>query len=67
LKKDFAMSSKDYKPWWMKVSDYATPAEREEFIRGVGGAKPGMDKGILYALIAGYVGGTIARRTGNKK
>jgi hypothetical protein len=51
----------------MKVSDYATPAERAEFIRGIGGAKPGMDKGILYAVIAGYVGGTIAKRTGNKK
>jgi hypothetical protein len=66
LKKDFAMSS-NWKPWWEKVSELS-PSEAKEFIRGVGGAKPNtMGETILLSIIAGYVGGTVAKRTGNKK
>lgn len=62
------MSSKDWKPWWEKVGDFDSAAERTEFMRGVGGAKPNSAaKSILYAVIAGYVGGRIAQRESDKK
>ena len=62
------MSSKDYKPWWERVGDLHTAAEQEEFIRGVGGAKkPSFGENVILSLIAGYVGGKIAQRTGKKK
>lgn len=62
------MSSKDWKPWWARVADISDPREREEFIRGVGGAKrPSFGEQVILSMIAGYVGGKIAERTGNKK
>jgi hypothetical protein len=61
------MSSKDWKPWWIKIADVA-PHEREEFMRGAGGAsKSSPGASLLYAVVAGYVGGKIAQRTGDKK
>jgi hypothetical protein len=62
------MSSKGWKPWWEKVGDLDSAAERTEFMRGIGGAKPDTAaKNILYAVIAGYVGGRIAQRKSDKK
>ena len=43
-----------------------TQSEKEEFIRGLMGKKP-QKTDYLYALIAGYVGGKIAERTGKNK
>jgi hypothetical protein len=61
------MSSTGSQPWWVKIADVA-PHEREEFMRGAGGAsKTTAGASILYALVAGYVGGKIAQRTGDKK
>ena len=61
------MSSKDWKPWWERVADL--PAhEQYEFMRGAGGAaKPTFGQTVLFSLIAGYVGGKVAQRTGDKK
>jgi hypothetical protein len=64
------MSSKDWKPWWERAADIHNPQERQEFIRAVGGAtKPTSTFGhdLLLSIIAGYVGGKVAQRTGNKK
>ena len=58
------MSSKDWKPWWEKISDYDTPHEKEEFMRGMVGAKPRGPQisasNIFLGLLAGYVGGKAA-------
>jgi hypothetical protein len=54
--------SSDYKPWWEKMAELSTPAEKENFLRGVGGASANGGSKILYAIIAGYVGGKIAQR-----
>lgn len=51
-----------YRPWYERVSDYGTQHEREEFIRGVFGFRPKEKQPIVAALIAGYIGGTIATR-----
>jgi hypothetical protein len=48
------------------MAELSTPAEKEEFLRGIGGAKPNSGSGILYAIIAGYVGGKIAQRKPKK-
>jgi hypothetical protein len=61
----FAMSSKDWKPWWEKMADLDTAAEKEEFLRGVGGGKPrkpstGVST-LLLGVLAGYIGGKIAQ------
>jgi hypothetical protein len=62
------MSSKDWKPWWERVGDIPNPQERREFIRAVGGAiKPTFGQEVLLSIIAGYVGGKIAQRTGDEK
>jgi hypothetical protein len=62
------MSSKDWKPWWEKVADISDPRERQEFIRGVGGAKnTTFGTQVILSLIAGYVGGKVAGRTGRDK
>lgn len=62
------MSSKDWKPWWEKVADINDPNERQEFMRGVGGAsKTTFGTQVILALIAGYVGGKVAERTGKDK
>jgi hypothetical protein len=62
------MSSKDWKPWYVRVGDISDPREREEFMRGIGGAsKPTYGQNLLFALVAGYVGGKLAERTGKKK
>jgi hypothetical protein len=62
------MSSKDWKPWWAKVADIDDPREKEEFMRGVGGAKKTtFGSQVLLSLIAGYVGGKVAERTGKNK
>lgn len=59
--------SSSSKPWWEKIREFNTPAEKEEFLRGVGGAsKPNNDSNLLYAIIAGYVGGRIAQRKSSK-
>lgn len=50
------------KPWWEKMTELSTPAEKEEFLRGLGGAPARNGTGILYAIIAGYVGGRAAQR-----
>lgn len=61
----FAMSSKDWKPWWEKVADLDTSAEREEFLRGVGGGKPKAPRlgtsSLLLGVLAGYIGGKAAQ------
>lgn len=44
----------------------ANPPEREEFIKGLLGASPIHKRDVLLAIIAGYVGGKIVKRTGNK-
>ena len=59
LTKEIAMA---YRPWYERVSDYGTQHEREEFIRGVFGFRPKEKQPIVAALIAGYIGGTIATR-----
>lgn len=58
----------NWKPWWQQVGELSTRAEQEEFIRGIGGAKKsGVSENILLTLLAGYVGGKIAQRTGRNK
>lgn len=61
------MSANNWSPWWQQVGNKSAN-EREEFVRGVFG-KPAKSnsENILLALIAGYVGGRIAKRTGNDK
>jgi len=44
------------------MTELSTPAEKEEFLRGLGGAPARNGTGILYAIIAGYVGGRAAQR-----
>lgn len=62
------MSSKDWKPWWERIADIPNPQEQKEFMRAVGGAmKPTVGDTILLSILAGYVGGKVAQRTGKKK
>lgn len=62
------MSNNNYRPWWEKVGEFNTPAEKEEFIRGLSGiTKPTGTGGVILAILAGYVGGKIAQRTGKNK
>jgi hypothetical protein len=59
--------SSSSKPWWEKITEFNTPAEKEEFLKGIGGAKPSSpSSNIIYAIIAGYVGGRIAQRKSSK-
>ena len=57
------MPSKNWKPWWEKVGEFDTPAEREEFMRGIAGGRPKSIKGsdILIGIVAGYIGGKISQ------
>jgi hypothetical protein len=50
------------KPWWEKMAQLSTQAEKEQFLRGVGGASAQSGSGILFTIIAGYVGGRLAER-----
>lgn len=62
------MANNGWEPWYVKVGKIDNPHERREFIRGVGGAvRPTFGQNILYALIAGYVGGKVAQRKSDKK
>jgi hypothetical protein len=62
------MSSNGPKPWYVRAAEMSDPREREEFIRGIGGAKTNtFGHDLLLALVAGYVGGKIAQRGGDKK
>ena len=62
------MSSKDWKPWWERIADIPNPQEQKEFMRAAGGAmKPTFGQNLLFSLVAGYVGGKVAQRTGDKK
>jgi hypothetical protein len=56
----------EYRFWWEKVADYDSKEERENFIKGVMGAKPQQNAQIVQAVIAGYVAGRIAK-SGRKK
>jgi hypothetical protein len=58
--------SSNYKPWWEKMAELSTPAEREEFLKGVGGAPAQSGTGILFAIIAGYLGGKVTQRKPGK-
>lgn len=60
--------SKEWKPWWEKVSDFDTFQEKEQFIRGIAGAKPDNNKAstILFGLVAGYLGGKAAQSKDKK-
>jgi hypothetical protein len=55
--------SKNWKPWWEKVGELDTAHEREEFMRGVGGKRPlgNAASAVLMGVIAGYIGGRVAR------
>ena len=55
------MPADNWMPWVNNHED----KERQEFIYGALGRKVDK-KNILYALIAGYVGGKIAKRMDNK-
>jgi len=55
-----------YRPWYEKMADIDSANEREEFIRGVFGFRPREKQPIVAALIAGYIGGTIATRNQRK-
>lgn len=58
------MPSNNWNVWWQATSGQS-PDEKEEFIRGIfGETKPVSKKDVLFAIVAGYVGGRIARRTG---
>jgi hypothetical protein len=61
------MTSSNWKPWWEQIAELNTMHEKEEFLRGIGGGKPSNGQNILYALLAGYVGGKVAQRTGKWK
>jgi hypothetical protein len=63
LTKELAMA---YRPWYEKMADIDSANEREEFIRGVFGFRPREKQPIVAALIAGYIGGTIATRNQRK-
>jgi hypothetical protein len=56
----------NWKPWWEKVADFDTQYEREQFVRGIAGARPSYKKDILFGLIAGYVGGKAAQPKDSK-
>jgi hypothetical protein len=62
------MPSKNWKPWWEKVGEFDSAHEREEFMRGVGGKRPmsNATSTILMGVIAGYIGGKVARPKGKK-
>ena len=54
--KEFAMSSKEIKPWWERVNDYYLFEERQEFTRGAVGYRPNnRQESMMAQLIAGYV------------
>jgi hypothetical protein len=59
------MSSYGWKPWWEKIGEFDTAAEKEEFLRGVGGGKPKKPHSgvstLLLGVLAGYVGGKISQ------
>jgi hypothetical protein len=58
------VDSSNWKPWWKRISEFDTPHEKAEFMRGVAGAKPSGQmtntSAILLGLVAGYVGGKAA-------
>lgn len=54
-------------PWYVKIVELDTQAERDNFMRGVFGFRPKEDKSIVAALIAGYVGGKVASKAKKKK
>lgn len=63
------MSSKDWKPWYEKVADFDTPAEKEEFMKGIAGKGSGTSistSNLLLGLLAGYVGGKAAKSKDKK-
>lgn len=53
------MSASSWRPWWVKVAELDSAAEREEFMRGV---VPGFKKtpeskhsNLVFGLVAGYL------------
>ena len=65
LDRGYAMSEPNFLPWWKKQADKQAEEAAAQFY---GGAKRSFQStDILFAIIAGYVGGKIAERTGKKK
>jgi len=52
-------------PWYTQVAEMNNQHEREEFMRGVFGFRPKEKQPIFAALLAGYIGGKVAK--GKKK
>lgn len=50
-----------WKPWYKQVAEMNDHNERQEFIKGVFGYRPSNKQPIVAALIAGYVGGKVAK------
>lgn len=59
------MSEPNFLPWWKKAADKQAEEAAKQFYGGAQNSMPGKD--ILFAIIAGYVGGRIANRTGKNK
>jgi hypothetical protein len=61
------MPANNWNVWWQATNTPQTN-EQEEFVRGIfGGGQPISKNDVIFSIIAGYVGGRIAQRTGNDK
>ena len=50
-----------WKPWYKQAAEMENAVEREEFIKGVFGFRPKEKQPILAMLVAGYIGGKVAK------
>lgn len=50
-----------HKPWYEQVAEIENQREREEFMRGMFGFRPKEKQPILAMLVAGYIGGKVAK------
>lgn len=55
-----------WKPWYQRMAEIESATEREEFAKGLFGFRPKERRPIVAALVAGYVGGSIASKAKKK-
>lgn len=67
LDRGFAMAS-DWKPWYERITEFDTPQEKEQFMQGITSKGAGLTptSAILLGVLAGYVGGKIAKPKDSK-
>jgi hypothetical protein len=65
LDRGYAMSEPNFLPWWKKAADKQAEEAAAQFYSGAKNSMPGKD--ILFVILANYVGGNLAKRTGKNK